>query len=159
MEREREKEIKYIPCRHLGRRHLSNGICNEIRRLLIMVADVGYDDRKGNIETALNRIAKSSATSASICESTSRALYSIRERIDKATPIRISIRWQRRFSLAGTTGHAEPGAGFTKKSESSPGLSLANVTGLFANDVVSDCLVFTACKRLLQNFLAKSSQV
>lgn len=126
-------------------------------RLLIMIAD---DDRKGNIETALNRIAKSSAASVNICESIPRAFYSIPSARGSTRPRPSGYRFVDSvgFRSLGTTGHAEPGAGFTKKSESSPGLSSVNVTGLLANDAVSDCLVFTACKRLLQNFLAKSTQ-
>lgn len=54
------------------------------RRLLIIAADI----RKGNIETALNRIAKSSAASVNICESISRTFCSIpsADRQDHAHP-------------------------------------------------------------------------
>lgn len=101
-------------------------------RLLIMAADVGHNDGEGNIETALNRTAKSSAASATICEHLrehiSRALFHPREdRQDHAHPdidsltASVFARWHHRARrtwsriyeeiriLAGTIAHERYG--------------------------------------------------
>jgi len=145
-----QKEQKLILYRG---RYLSSGICNEIWTTFNYGRRRRIQRRREEYRTLLNRAAKSSAARTSArAHRGIPSLYSVHERIDKATPIRISIRWQRRSSLAGTTGYAESGAGFTEKSESSPGTIVRETLRDYSRTTPSDCLMFIAHRKLLRNF-------